>query len=111
MLNGATPLYIAAQNGHADIIKLLLPYSAETCNVEVDCDKHNGFTPLYVAVYRGYVECVELLLAAGANPFGTNEKITKETVCGTPDIKVIFANRPFGFKHKETLVTHVDHKS
>ena len=47
---GFTPLYTAAQNGRADLAKLLL------ANQGVDADRatDGGFTPLCIAAYKGH---------------------------------------------------------
>ena len=49
-----TPLYLAASNGHADCVKLLL----DVKGINVNADK-----PLFIAAQNGHRECVELLLA------------------------------------------------
>ncbi len=58
--NGATPLWIAAQNGHLEVLKMLLDKGA---NLNVDAQ---GLTPLRVAEKRGHTEIAELLRKAGA---------------------------------------------
>jgi ankyrin repeat protein len=40
--------YLAAQNGHADVLRLLLEHGAE-----IDAEDSHGFTPLYVACVTG----------------------------------------------------------
>lgn len=62
---GITPLIIAANFGHLDILKLLL----ET-KPKVDVNKRNdhGETALFLAAQEGYLEIVQALLQAGADP-------------------------------------------
>jgi ankyrin repeat protein len=59
-----TPLNNATNNGHSEIIKLLLNAKANT-----EIPNEGGFTPLAQAVYQSHKEAVELLIHAGANPF------------------------------------------
>ncbi|MDC0857561.1 ankyrin repeat domain-containing protein [Rickettsiales bacterium] len=58
---GRTPLHIAAQNGHPEIVKLLLDRGAE-----VNQAGRYGTTPLHIAAHRGHREAVQLLLDRGA---------------------------------------------
>jgi ankyrin repeat protein len=57
----ATPLSLAAMNGHGVIVKLLLYKNAD---VESKC--HSGLTPLSLAVEFGHEEIVNVLLDWGA---------------------------------------------
>jgi len=61
--SGATALYLAAQNGHAEIVKALLAAKANP-NKTVGEDR---FTPLVMAAYMGHAPVVRLLLNAGAD--------------------------------------------
>ena len=55
-----TPLHMAATNGHADCVRLLLAAPGS----DVNRANENGETPLNMAAARGHEECVNLLLAA-----------------------------------------------
>nr|WP_293249703.1 ankyrin repeat domain-containing protein [Panacagrimonas sp.] len=58
-----SPLFVAAANGHKEVVKSLLkhkPWLDWNC-----CD---SFTPLGTAAANGHREIVETLLAAGADP-------------------------------------------
>ncbi|KAL6634409.1 hypothetical protein ACP70R_027080 [Stipagrostis hirtigluma subsp. patula] len=59
---GGTPLHIAAMEGQAGTMKILLDHHA-------DCNKTDisGMTPLCTALNAASVECVKLLVKAGAD--------------------------------------------
>ena len=59
---GATPLYIASQNSHTDVVSLILKFSANP-NSQMD----DGSSPLYIASQNGHTEIISLLLKANAN--------------------------------------------
>ena len=61
---GATPLYVAAQGGHAEVVTLLLKN-----NANVDAVDNEGRTPLYFATQEGHAEVVRILLSNGANVY------------------------------------------
>lgn len=60
---GATPLYIAAQQGCLPVLRVLLQNKAD-----VDRATDKGLTPLMIAAYQGHAACVEALLEARADP-------------------------------------------
>ena len=55
-----TPLFIAAQEGHASVVELLL----KADGVDVNKAREDGATPLYIAAREGHASVVELLLKA-----------------------------------------------
>jgi len=83
---GRTPLYIANQQGHAEIVDLLRKYGANESlhyaagagdiekvreliaqHADVNQRDENGQTPLHRAVPMGHIDVAELLLNKGAN--------------------------------------------
>ena len=58
--DGRTPLYRAAWNGYAEVVKLLLAAPG----IDVNKANRSGWTPLYQAAWDGHAEVVKLLLAA-----------------------------------------------
>ncbi|SRR5579885_1165127 len=61
-----TPLHIAAQSGHHEIIKLIIKNTHH--KIDIDCLDDDGRTPLYAAIKKGNDEIVSLLLQHGADP-------------------------------------------
>ena len=59
---GATPLFIASEQGHGHLVTSFLLYGAD-----IALTKHNGTTPLHAASRRGHVDVVHSLVAHGAN--------------------------------------------
>ena len=64
-----TPLFLAASNGHAKAVDILLGKEAD-----MEISKLENFTPLYSAAASGHVEVVKTLLAQGANKNATLSK-------------------------------------
>jgi len=60
--NGATALYLAALEGHTNIVAALLSWGADPNRA-----KTNGATALFAACYKGHTALVRLLLSAGAS--------------------------------------------
>ena len=61
--NGATPLFIAAQKGHLEVVRFLVVSGANKDQGKTD----KGETPLFVAAENGHLEVVRLLVMSGAN--------------------------------------------
>ena len=60
---GETPLHIASEEGHKEIVEVLLKHSADP-NIKNRWDN----TPLLMASFKGHKDIVELLLKHGADP-------------------------------------------
>ena len=56
-----SPLLLAAEHGHPDLVSLVISHGAEVNYVAAD-----GFTPLRMATQNGHRDIVLLLRAAGA---------------------------------------------
>jgi ankyrin repeat protein len=65
--NGNVPLHIAAQNGHLELIMLLLEKSAD-----VNAQNNKGNTALHMALSYDYIDCARALINAGADVNLTN---------------------------------------
>jgi ankyrin repeat protein len=62
-LYGQTPLHLAAQHGHVQVVERLLKNEADP-KIKAQFDK----TPLHLAAQHGHVQVVELLLQKNADP-------------------------------------------
>ena len=58
---GATPLFVASQNGYTEIVKQLIRAKAD-----VNAANKNGATPLQIASQKRHTEIAKLLRAHGA---------------------------------------------
>lgn len=74
---GATPLVIAARNGHYDIVYYLLTHTnvdvEETGSVIFDGETIEGAPPLWCAAAAGYLKIVKLLVNKGARVNSTTK--------------------------------------
>jgi ankyrin repeat protein len=61
--NGETPLFIASDRGHADVVSQLLAAGADVDKAKTD----SGMTPLHAACQEGHTTVVSLLIAAQAD--------------------------------------------
>jgi ankyrin repeat protein len=61
-VKGFTPLHFACQNGHEEIVKILIDKGAD-----VNQATEKGFTPFYIACQNGHEEIVKLLIDMGAD--------------------------------------------
>eukprot|EP01041_Mallomonas_annulata_P006004 gene6004-12103_t len=60
--NGNTPIHIASQNGHLDLVHLLVDSGADVNSVN-----KKGNTPFHMAISYDYYECCLTLIAAKAD--------------------------------------------
>ena len=67
--HGGTPLHWAADNGHSDVVQLLLDGGADP-NKEAE----DGTTALHGAAYHGHKNVVQILLNRGADPTKTDQQ-------------------------------------
>nr|XP_009667348.1 PREDICTED: ankyrin repeat and SOCS box protein 3 isoform X1 [Struthio camelus australis]XP_009667349.1 PREDICTED: ankyrin repeat and SOCS box protein 3 isoform X1 [Struthio camelus australis]XP_009667350.1 PREDICTED: ankyrin repeat and SOCS box protein 3 isoform X1 [Struthio camelus australis]XP_009667351.1 PREDICTED: ankyrin repeat and SOCS box protein 3 isoform X1 [Struthio camelus australis]XP_009667352.1 PREDICTED: ankyrin repeat and SOCS box protein 3 isoform X1 [Struthio camelus austra len=58
-----TPLFLAVENGHSGIVKLLLQYGANINGHH----SWSGWNSLHQASFQGYTEIIKILLEKGAN--------------------------------------------
>jgi ankyrin repeat protein len=65
---GATPLYVAVENGHSDSIAALLAAGAD-----VNLATFSGDSPVHVAVAKGLVDVAKQLVANGADMNASNK--------------------------------------
>ncbi|EOD14178.1 hypothetical protein EMIHUDRAFT_370914, partial [Emiliania huxleyi CCMP1516] len=100
--NGATPLFMACQEGQLECVRLLLEAGAA-----IDQAEEQGATPLFAACHQGHLEVAKLLSSYGASraatPFGTPEEVATEE--GHADIAAwLVASRGWTpLAHLETL--------
>lgn len=57
-----TPIHIAAEKGHVEIIEKLVELGSQA----IDTPDYDGWTPLYVAARYGYVSVIETLVRLGS---------------------------------------------
>ena len=67
---GRTPLYLAAEYGHDEMVKDLVDWGAKTYLTEKDW----GRTPLHIAARNGHLDVCRLLLASDVNGGFTRKK-------------------------------------
>lgn len=56
-ITGTTPLHLAAEHGHMEVLRILLEHKADK-----DKSSPHGLTPLRLAALNGHTEVVKLLL-------------------------------------------------
>ena len=86
--SGVSPLGVAAERGHAEMVKVLLQAKAE-----VDAVTNDGLTPLHICCQFGQTAVVQLLLSASAsvNTVASHLPVGYED-CSTPLMAAIMLN-------------------
>jgi ankyrin repeat protein/GTPase SAR1 family protein len=87
----STPLMLAAQEGHHDIVNLLI-----LCSANVDKNNSYGLTALHIGSMEGHMEVVKVLLKAHA-------KIDKVTLDRSRSTPLMLAAR----KGHQNIITHL----
>jgi ankyrin repeat protein len=62
LTNGSFPLYVACQQNHVEVVRLLLAAQAQVNQV-----KRGGWSACHIAAQNGHVQALEMLLEAGAD--------------------------------------------
>ena len=89
--DGKTPLYTASNNGHLEIVEVLIAGGGDVNKAEYHC-----WTPLHMACDKGYLEVVKVLIDNKANFFCKDKDgKTPLDVAKTTEIKVMIMNHPW----------------
>lgn len=67
--NGATPLYLACQEGHLEVTQ----YLVQECGADPHTSAHDGMTPLHAAAQMGHSPVIVWLVSSGTERGGTRE--------------------------------------
>ena len=99
--NGVTPLHLATQKGHKELVKILLAHNDP--NQAITEGERKGLTPLHLAANKGHKEVIKILLAHKVDP---NQAITEGEHKGFNTLHLA-ANKG----HKEVIKTLLAHKA
>ena len=61
--DGTTPLFVAAQQGHLEVVRFLVESGAD----KDQGTTHDGTTPLFIAAQHGHLEVVRFLVESGGD--------------------------------------------
>ena len=64
--NGATPLYLACQEGHLEVTQ----YLVQECDADAHLSAHDGMTPLHAAAQMGHISVIVWLVSSGTRRGG-----------------------------------------
>ena len=83
---GNTPLILASEGGHYEIVELLLLKGAKVHHKNKD-----GFTALIFAIKKGYYEIFELLISHGANILNSSYEVSMPIIVASANgnIKIV----------------------
>ena len=84
--NAVTPLFLAAEEGHFDVVSFLLEEGAD-----VNFVNNSFITPLHIAAVKGHYAIVELLLQKGGKIASLFKVIKSLEVKGSYNIIALFA--------------------
>ena len=68
--NGATPIFVAAQENHIEVMKLLM-----NATDNPNAPRNNRNTPIFMAALKNNLEIVQLLFAACFNIFFKGKRL------------------------------------
>lgn len=99
--DGVSCLYVASQNGHADLCKILLTHGAMP-----NAQRNSKATPLFIATQRNHTSVVATLLEHGADSEIENDQHCTPFVLscnmGHTDVAIMLLNHGCNFSHRKT---------